>query len=93
MPVTAMRARRRYTYLYICADIGRRKLCKMPFFFALLAFGFYCYHELKWYLKSVCAKTFDDVILDLWVEVLIKRRVSNACHTVRDVDAGQGMAI
>ena len=87
MPVPAMRARRRYTYLYICADIGRRKLCKMPFFFALLAFGFYCYHELKYY----CAKTFDDVILDLRVEApaSVESMESNARHAVWYVDAGQ----
>ena len=93
MPVATMRAQwgdSRCTPIYIYVQTsggGNRAECH------LLVLGFYCYHELKWYLKSVCAKTFDDVILDLWVEVLIKRRDSNACHTVRDVDAGQGMAI
>ena len=45
MPVTPMRARRGYTY-YICVDIRRRKLCKMPFFFAILVLRIYYYHHL-----------------------------------------------
>ena len=62
----------------------------MPFFFALLAFGFYYYHMLKYF----CAKTFDDVILDLQVEALAfaESPVSNARHAVWDVDAFQMIA-
>ena len=35
-----------HLFIYICADFGRRKLCKMPFFFALLVLGIYYYHHL-----------------------------------------------
>ena len=59
-------------------------------FFALLAFGFYYYHKLKYFFSE----TFDDVILDLRVEFLAfgKHPDSNVCHAVRYVDADQGFA-
>ena len=47
----------------------------------------YYYHQLKYFFSE----TFDDVILDLWIEVFapVESRVSNASHAVRYVDAGQ----
>lgn len=64
MPVTAMRARRwnsRCTPIYICADIGRREPRRM--------LSFRAWTLILKPANSVCAKTLDDFILDLWVEV------------------------
>lgn len=63
MPVPAMRARRGYTYLYMCRHRAA-EIAQNAIFFALLVLGFYYYHMLKWQ-KNACAKTLDDFILNL----------------------------
>lgn len=80
MPMPAMRAQWGYTYLYMCRHRAAEAV-QNAIFFALLAFGFYNYHQLKYFFSE----TFDDVILDLWVEVLVPREYlfSNARHSVQ----------
>lgn len=50
----------------------------------------YYYHQLKYFFSE----TFDDVILDLWIEVIasVESQFSNARYTVWYVDAGQRFA-
>ena len=78
-----------HLFIYMCRHRVAES-AQNAIFFALLAFGFYYYHQLKYFFSE----TFDDVILDLRVEVLapVESRVFNACHAVRYVDAGQRFA-
>ena len=77
-----------FIFLIVNNSIGNNRIrVFLQYIFMLTALGFYYYHMLKY----ECAKAFDDVSLDLWIEVLAipKRHVSNARHAVWYVDAGQ----
>ena len=75
-----------HLFIYMCRHRAA-ETAQNAIFFALLVLGFYYYHQLKYFFSE----TFDDVILDLWIEVFapVESRVSNASHAVRYVDAGQ----
>ena len=91
MPMPAMRAQWGYTYfIYMCRHRAA-ETAQNTIFFALLVLGFYYYHQLKYFFSE----TFDDVILDLRVDVPASAEgiFSNACYSVRYVDDCHGIAL